>query len=157
MLWSMMMIMIYFIIIHIMGMSFGSHCWGWYSCTLSCDQASATHLRIGHPYMKSTGARSSNGLQWLNLMMGHQDNSLNNGHQADMLHWGENHIVWQGRRAAYSTYIASTPFMHGWKKNLANTHDIEWYQSKQSTISLEHLLWISQWRWHPVVKKIFQY
>ena len=36
--------------------------------------------------MKSTGALSSNELQWFDLKIGHQDSSLRNGHQGDMPH-----------------------------------------------------------------------
>ena len=34
--------------------------------------------------MKSTGAWSSNKLQWLDLKIGHQESSHSNGHQGDM-------------------------------------------------------------------------
>ena len=34
--------------------------------------------------MKSTGAWSSNELQWLDLKVGHQESSPGNGHQGDM-------------------------------------------------------------------------
>ena len=37
--------------------------------------------------MKSTGARSSNELQWLELKIGHQDSSSSNGCQGDMPEW----------------------------------------------------------------------
>ena len=34
--------------------------------------------------MKSTGAQSSDELQWLDLKMAHQDNSASNGHKREM-------------------------------------------------------------------------
>ena len=45
--------------------------------------------------MKSRGVQSSNELQWLDFIIGHQDNSPSNSHQVDMpyylmgiTHWG---------------------------------------------------------------------
>ena len=40
---------------------------GFYSSILSCILVTATHLKIGHPWISSTGARSSNELQWFDL------------------------------------------------------------------------------------------
>ena len=37
--------------------------------------------------MKSTGAPSSNELQWLDSNIGRQDSSSSNGRQGDMLHY----------------------------------------------------------------------
>ena len=51
-------------------MSPDGHCWGSSPGTLSCRQVSATHLKIGHLSMKSTGARSLNVLEWLDLKYG---------------------------------------------------------------------------------------
>ena len=39
-----------------------AYCWGRYPGTLVSSPVPATHLKIGHPYMKSTGAHSSNEL-----------------------------------------------------------------------------------------------
>ena len=36
--------------------------------------------------MKSTGARSLNELHGLDIKIGHQDSSLSNGHQGDLLY-----------------------------------------------------------------------
>ena len=51
------------------------------------DVLTAIHLNIGHPWMKSTGARSSNELQRLESKIGHQDSSSSNGCQGDMPEW----------------------------------------------------------------------
>ena len=44
-----------------------------YAGNLSYCQVFATDLETGHPWMKSTGARSSNSLQWLDCLIEHQD------------------------------------------------------------------------------------
>ena len=64
-------------------------CWGHCPCTPSCSQICTTHLKIRHPSMKSTGARSSNRLQSLNLMIGHQESSSSNNHQGDRPYWDD--------------------------------------------------------------------
>ena len=53
----------------------GGHCWDDYPGTLPWSQVSATHMKIGHPQMESTGVRSSNELQWLHRMRGYHDSS----------------------------------------------------------------------------------
>ena len=40
---------------------------------LSYNQISATHLKIGHPQIKSTGEWSSNELQWFDLCNSFKD------------------------------------------------------------------------------------
>ena len=40
----------------------------------------ATHLKTGHPYKKSTGTRSLNGLQFLAKLTECRDNCSNNDH-----------------------------------------------------------------------------
>ena len=60
------------------GVSPGWHCWGYNHCILPCSQISPTHLKIRHLQIKSTGARSTNELQWLNLKMGIQDSNPHN-------------------------------------------------------------------------------
>ena len=66
----------------------GGHYWNYYPGTLSCNQVSAFQLKIGHrasiEEISSTGAWSSNELQWLELKIGHQDNSTSKGHQEDI-------------------------------------------------------------------------
>ena len=57
-------------------MSLGGPCCSYYPGTLSYCQASATHMNFG--------TRSSNGLQWLDLKLGHQESSPNNCRQSDM-------------------------------------------------------------------------
>ena len=53
--------------------------------------------------MKSTGAWSSNELQWLDLKIGHQESSPSNGHQDDMpdsylvARWRESAWQWSGQ------------------------------------------------------------
>ena len=59
------------------------HYWNYYPSALSASQNTATHLKMGHPLMKSMGAPSSNELQRLDLMTGYQDSSPSNGHQGD--------------------------------------------------------------------------
>ena len=51
---------------------------------LSYSQVSATHLKIEHPWMKSSGVHSSYELQTLEFKIGHQDSSSSNGSQGDM-------------------------------------------------------------------------
>ena len=66
----------------------GGHYWDYYNGTLSCSQVSTSHLRIRHLYMKYTGDDwFPNGWQRLDLKIGHQDSSLSNGRQGDMIHW----------------------------------------------------------------------
>ena len=52
---------------------------------LSCSQVCAAHLKMRHQSMTSTGARSWNGLQWLNLKVAHPEFSPSNGHQCPLL------------------------------------------------------------------------
>ena len=53
--------------------------WYYNPDALSLSQDTVTHLMIGHPQMKSTGARSSNQLHRLDYMTGYQDSSPSNG------------------------------------------------------------------------------
>ena len=69
------------------GISPSSHSWRYYPGTLPCSQVTATHLKIGHPYMKSMGVQFSNELHWLDFNIGHQDSSPSTGHQGVMLNW----------------------------------------------------------------------
>ena len=62
-------------------MSSSDHFCGYYPGTLSRCQVSATHLKIGQ---KSTGAHTSNELQWLDWKIWHQDRNPSNAHQGDM-------------------------------------------------------------------------
>ena len=54
------------------------NCWGYNHCILPCSRISPTHLKIRHLQIKSTGARSTNELQWLNLKRGIQDSNPHN-------------------------------------------------------------------------------
>ena len=63
-----------------MGISPGKYCRYYSLCTLSCSQVSATHLTIGHPQMKSTGARSAMSCSGLVLEIWPQNNSLRSLH-----------------------------------------------------------------------------
>ena len=65
------------------------HCWATLSAgILPCSQVSATYLKIGHPKMESTGARSSDELQWLDLVtIWYRGSSTVNGHQSELFHW----------------------------------------------------------------------
>ena len=65
----------------------GSQYWNCYPDTPSLNKANATHLKIGHPSMKSTGAWFSNELQKLGSMRGYHDCSLRNGHQVTYPFW----------------------------------------------------------------------
>ena len=56
----------------------GDQYWDHYPGTLSCNQVTTTHLKIGHLLMKLMGAQSSNVLQWLKI--GYQDSSSSNDH-----------------------------------------------------------------------------
>ena len=47
------------------------HCCDYYLGTLSCNQVSATHLKIRHPSMKYVGNPSPNELQWLDIKTWH--------------------------------------------------------------------------------------
>ena len=51
-------------------------------CSISI--VSATRLKIGHPQMKSAGARSSNGLNCLDIKIDHHASSPSNGRLGDM-------------------------------------------------------------------------
>ena len=51
----------------------GGHYWNYYPGALSLSQVITTYLKIRHLQMKSTGAWSSNELQWLDYMTGYQD------------------------------------------------------------------------------------
>ena len=71
----------------------GSCYWNYYAGTLSCGQITANHLKIvpilkwvSETWFKATGVRSWTELQWLDLKIGHLDNSPSNGHQGDMVH-----------------------------------------------------------------------
>ena len=59
--------------------------------------------------MKSTGARSSNELQWLDLKIGHQDSSPSNVHQGNMpylMYW------FLGQKNAYFITNLHTEILH---------------------------------------------
>ena len=62
----------------------GSHYWDYYPDNLSCSKVSATDFKIGYKQIPSTGALSSNELQWFDLKSGHQYGSPSNDHQGDM-------------------------------------------------------------------------
>ena len=51
----------------------GGNYWNYFASALVLSQVTASHLKIGHPQMKSRGAQSSNELQGLDYMTGHQD------------------------------------------------------------------------------------
>ena len=69
------------------GHAASSHCWGYYPGTLTCSQVITTHLKIRHPWMKSTGDWSSNELHKCDLKIGHQDSSPGHGLQGDTPYW----------------------------------------------------------------------
>ena len=60
---------------------------GWTHWNTFLAMTFATHTRIGHPWMKSTGTQCSKcyTVQWLNSMTGYQHSSPNNGCQATCL------------------------------------------------------------------------
>ena len=51
--------------------------------TLLFSQLTATYLKMGTPWMTSTGARSSNGLRWRHLKIGHQYSIRSNSRQGE--------------------------------------------------------------------------
>ena len=58
--------------------------WNYCSGTLSLSEVTATHSRTAHLYIISTGAQSSNKLQWFDLKIGHHDSSFRSGHQSSI-------------------------------------------------------------------------
>ena len=62
----------------------GLLCW-----RLVMEQSLCNSFEDLAPVFNCTGARSSNDLQWPNLMMGHQDSSASNGCQRDMSYCDE--------------------------------------------------------------------
>ena len=74
----------------------------------------ATHLKVREPKISSTDSQSSNALQWLDLVIGHQDRSPSNGHQGDM-------SIWQKSNHSQRKFIILMALHHTtpqWIKNL---------------------------------------
>ena len=83
-----------------------SHSWGYYPGTLSCSQVTATHVKIGHPQIPSTGPQSPHELQWLDFKIGYQKSGSSNGHYGNIPRWFGN-SEWLFH-AAQSTFTSST-------------------------------------------------
>ena len=80
-----------------------------------CSQVYATYLKIRHLQIYSADAWSSNELQWLNLMIGHQDSCSNKNYQGNMPYsFRHSHIMSLNDINHYCMLITYPPAVYFW-------------------------------------------